>query len=123
MVGSAATLSGALLAACGQGAGGSGADSAPVASGKVIELRAHARANSEKDGYQKNVDAFNKQFEGKYKAIYEGLAGSPDYYGPLETNIAAGTVGDVLYAHTSNLKFQEYATKGVGIPLDAYAAK
>jgi ABC-type glycerol-3-phosphate transport system substrate-binding protein len=122
VLGRVTALSGAVLAACGQSAGGGG-EQAPVASGKVVELRAHARANSEKDGYQKNIDAFNKQFEGKYKAIYEGLAGAPDYYGPLETNIAAGTVGDVIYAHTSNLKFQEYATKGVAIPLDAYAAK
>jgi ABC-type glycerol-3-phosphate transport system substrate-binding protein len=121
-MGVGAGLTGALLAACGAQGGGAG-DSAPSASGRIIELRAHARANSEKDGYQKNVDAFNKQFEGKYKAVYEGLAGSPDYYGPLETNIAAGTLGDVIYAHTSNLKFQEYAVKNVTIALDQFTAK
>jgi multiple sugar transport system substrate-binding protein len=115
-------LGGAALAACGAPSAQLWAGP-PRAGAKVVELRAHARANSEKDGYQKNVDAFNRQYEGKYKAVYEGLAGSPDYYGPLETNIAAGTVGDVIYAHTSNLKFQEYAVKSVGIPLDQIAAK
>jgi multiple sugar transport system substrate-binding protein len=87
----------------------------------VVELRAHARAGSEKDGYQKNVDAFNQQYAGKYHATYEGLAG--DYYTPLETNLASGTAGDVHYAHTSNLKYQEYAVKGVALDLDALIAK
>jgi multiple sugar transport system substrate-binding protein len=122
VLGRGAALGGALVAACGPG-GATGGDQAPAAGGRVVELRAHARANSEKDGYLKNVEAFNRQYEGTYKAIYEGLGGDPDYYGPLETNIAAGTVGDVVYAHTSNLKFQEYATKGVAIALDSYASK
>jgi multiple sugar transport system substrate-binding protein len=113
----------AAAVACAPGTSGTESGSSPQASGKVVELRAHARANSEKDGYQKNIDAFNQQFAGKYKAVYEGLAGSPDYYGPLETNIAGGTLGDVIYAHTSNLKFQEYAVKGVTTALDQYAAK
>ena len=117
-----ATISAAAVA-CAPGQSGSESGSAPQATGKVVELRAHARANSEKDGYQKNIDAFNQQYAGKYKAVYEGLAGSPDYYGPLETNIAGGTLGDVIYAHTSNLKYQEYAVKGVTIALDQYAAK
>ncbi|MDQ3699551.1 MAG: extracellular solute-binding protein, partial [Chloroflexota bacterium] len=123
ILGGAAGLSATVLAACGTGPAASGGEGAPAASGRVVELRAHARANSEKDGYQKSVDAFNQQFAGKYKAVYEGLAGSPDYYGPLETNIAGGTLGDVIYAHTSNLKYQEYAVKSVGIALDQYAAK
>jgi multiple sugar transport system substrate-binding protein len=123
MLGVGAGFTGALLAACGATGGTGTGDQAPAASGRIVELRAHARANSEKDGYQNNVDAFNKQHEGKYKAVYEGLAGSPDYYGPLETNIAAGTLGDVIYAHTSNLKFQEYAVKNVSVSLDQYAAK
>jgi multiple sugar transport system substrate-binding protein len=118
-----ALTAGALAAACAPGQSGTESSSAPQASGRIVELRAHARANSEKDGYQKNIDAFNQQYAGKYKAVYEGLAGSPDYYGPLETNIAGGTLGDVIYAHTSNLKYQEYAVKSVTIPLDQYAAK
>ena len=122
MLGYGAGLSGAMLAACGPaGDGGGGAQ--PAASGKLVELRAHAREGAERDGYRKSVDEFNKLNEGKIKVIYEGLAGDPGYYGPLETNIVAGTNGDVHYAHTSNVKYQEYAAKNIAINLDTYAAK
>jgi multiple sugar transport system substrate-binding protein len=120
-VGAATTLTGAILAACATpGASSGGADTASK-TGKVVELRAHARAGSEKDGYVKNVDAFNKAYEGKYHATYEGLG--DDYYTPLQTAIAGGTVGDVHYAHTSNIRYQEFAVKGVAAPLDSYVAK
>lgn len=124
---------GALMAACTSGGSGSttasgttntagsAGQAAPAAGGKVIELRTHARAGAEKDGYQKNVDAFNKQFEGKYHATYEGLG--DNYYTPLETAIAGGTVGDIHYAHESNIKYQEYAVKGVAVNIDPYVSK
>lgn len=121
ILGSAAGLSATVLAACAPGASGGGGEGAPAASGKVVELRAHARVGSEKDGYQKSIDAFNQQFAGKYKATYEGLGA--DYYTPLDTNLAGGTAGDLHYAHTSNLKYQEYAVKGVAVPLDPFISK
>jgi multiple sugar transport system substrate-binding protein len=121
VLGVGAGVVGALAAACAPAGDSGGAQ--PAASGRLVELRAHARAGSERDGYQKSVDEFNKLNEGKIKVIYEGLAGDPAYYGPLETNIVGGTVGDVLYAHTSNLKYQEYAVKNITINLDSYAAK
>src|SRR6266536_1433546 len=109
ILGATATLAGAIVAACaGPGSTGGGAGGAKT--GKIVELRAHARAGSEKDGYVKNVDAFNKAYEGRYHATYEGLG--DDYYTPLQTAIAGGTVGDVHYAHTSNIKYQEFAVKG-----------
>jgi multiple sugar transport system substrate-binding protein len=121
MLGTAATLTGAAaLAACG---GPTGTSEQPAASGKLVELRAHARAASEIEGYQKSVDEFNKLHEGKIKVTYEGLAGDPAYYGPLEVAMVAGTNGDVHYAHTSNLKYQEYAVKNLAVNLDPYAAK
>ncbi len=120
ILGGAAGLSAGLLAACAPGQGGGG-EGAPAAGGKVVELRAHARAGAEKDGYQKSIDAFNQQFSGKYKAVYEGLGA--DYYTPLETNLAGGTAGDIHYAHTSNMKYQEYAVKSVALALDPYISK
>src|SRR5438874_11771722 len=106
ILGVATTMAGGLLAACGAPGSSSGGQTG-AKSGKVVEFRAHARAGAEKDGYQKNVDAFNKEYEGKYHATYEGLG--DDYYTPLQTAIAGGTVGEVHYAHTSNLKYKEYA--------------
>src|SRR5215216_6933898 len=95
----------------------------PAASGKLVELRAHAREASEIDGYKKSVEEFNKLNEGKIRVTYEGLGGDPAYYGPLEVAIVGGTVGDVIYAHTSNLKYLEYAAKNITVNLDSYAAK
>jgi multiple sugar transport system substrate-binding protein len=109
------------MAACAAPGGSAGGGEGGAKTGKVVELRAHARAGSEKDGYQKNIDLFNKEYEGKYHATYEGLG--DDYYTPLQTAIAGGTVGDVHYAHTSNLKYQEYSVKSVAVPIDSYIAK
>jgi multiple sugar transport system substrate-binding protein len=112
----------ALLAACGPGTGtGVGGESAPRAQAQPIELRTHARAGSERDGYQKNVDAFNEKYAGKYRVTYEGITGN--LYQGQETHMAGGTIGDIHYAHQSNLKFQEYAVKGVAVALDPYIAK
>ena len=115
-----AALSGAAVAACaGPGSTGGGEGAAPT--GRIVELRSHARAASEIEGYQKNVDAFNKQFEGKYRATYEPITG--DLYVGQETLMAGGTIGDVHYAHQSAIKFQEYAVKGAALPLDPFIAK
>jgi multiple sugar transport system substrate-binding protein len=116
-----ALAAGGLAAACAPGQSGTESGSAPQASGRVVELRTHARAASEIDGYQKNVDAFNKQFEGKYRATYEPITG--DLYVGQETLMAGGTIGDVHYAHQSAIKFQEYAVKGAAVALDPYIAK
>jgi ABC-type glycerol-3-phosphate transport system substrate-binding protein len=106
--------------ACGSGGGGAGEGAPPVA-GKVVELRTHARAGAEKDGYQKNVDAFNERNAGKYRAIYEPITG--DLYQGQETLMAGGTIGDVHYAHQSNIKMQEYAVKGAAVSLDPFIGK
>ncbi|HEX2514663.1 MAG TPA: extracellular solute-binding protein [Chloroflexota bacterium] len=116
-----ALTAGALAAACAPGQSGTQSGSAPQASGRIVELRSHARAASEIDGYQKNVDAFNKQYEGKYKATYEPITG--DLYQGQEVLMAGGTIGDVHYAHQSAIKFQEYAVKGAAVALDPYIAK
>src|SRR5688500_10138025 len=122
MLGASAGLTGTVaIAACGGPATNS--DGQPAATARLVELRAHARATSEIEGYQKSVDEFNKLHEGKIKVTYEGLAGEPAYYGPLEVAMVAGTNGDVHYAHTSNLKYQEYAVKNLAVNLDPYAAK
>jgi multiple sugar transport system substrate-binding protein len=123
VLGRGAWLAGAgvLMAACGPEAGGSPGSERPAAGGRVIELRTHARAGAEIEGYQKNVDAFNKQYEGKYKATYEGLTG--DLYQAQDTHMAGGTIGDVHYAHQSNIKYQEYAVRGAAMNLDPYIAK
>ncbi len=119
VLGGAAGLTAALLAAC--AAGGGAAGESTTKAGPVVELRSHARAASEKDGYQKNIDAFNQQYAGRYHATYEPVDG--DLYQGEETMMAAGTLGDVYYAHQSNLKFQEYAVKGVALALDPFIAK
>src|SRR5919202_5464300 len=114
-------MAGALMAACAAPGGSAGGGEGGAKTGKIVELRAHARAGSEKDGYVKNIDAFNKPYEGKYHATYEGLG--DDYYTPLQAAMAGGTVGDVHYAHTSNIRYQEFAVKGAAIPIDSYIAK
>ena len=106
-----------LLAACGQ----TTTENANAPAAQLVELRAHARGGSEKDGYFKNIDAFNEKFAGRYKAIYEGIPGN--LYEGQETQMAGGTIGDIHYAHQSNIKFQEYAARGVAVPLDPYIAK
>jgi multiple sugar transport system substrate-binding protein len=115
----------ALVSACGAGGGeggtGAGAPRAGGRVGRAVELRTHARAGAEKDGYQKNVDAFNRHFEGRYKAVYEPITG--DLYQGQETLMAGGAIGDVHYAHQSNIKMQEYAVKGAAIPLDPFIGK
>jgi len=112
-------LPAAVLAACAPGE--SGTQSSGGAAAKLVELRTHARAGAEKDGYFKNIEAFNKQYEGKYKATYEPVTG--DLYQGQETQMAAGTIGDVHYAHQSNIKMQEYAVRGVALALDPFIAK
>ncbi|MGI8423033.1 MAG: ABC transporter substrate-binding protein [Chloroflexota bacterium] len=119
LLGAAAGLSGALLAAC--GAGGTGSDGGAAPAAKLVELRIHARAGAEIDGYFKSIEAFNKQYIGKYKTTYEPIDG--DLYVGQETQMAGGTIGDVHYAHQSNIKFQEYAVRGVAVALDPYIAK
>lgn len=119
LLGRATGVAAVLMAACSPG--GAGSSESPSASGKLIELRTHARATSEKDGYQKNVDAFNAKFAGKYKVVYEGITG--DLYQGQDTLMAGGSIGDVHYAHQSNIKFQEYAVKGAAVALDPYIAK
>ena len=37
--------------------------------------------------------------------------------------MAGGTIGDVHYAHQSNIKYQEYAAKGAASALDPFMAK
>ncbi|MGH2370283.1 MAG: ABC transporter substrate-binding protein, partial [Chloroflexota bacterium] len=113
-------LSAAFVAACGASSSGGG-EGAPQSSGPVIELRTHARAGSERDGYQKNVDAFNEQYAGKYHVTYEGITGN--LYEGQETHMAGGTIGDIHYAHQSNIKMQEYAVKGAAVALDPFIAK
>ncbi|HEX2037591.1 MAG TPA: extracellular solute-binding protein, partial [Chloroflexota bacterium] len=109
-----------LLGACGTAGGGAG-EGAPRAGAAVVELRTHARAGAEKDGYQKNVDAFNERYAGRYRAVYEPISG--DLYQGQETLMAGGTIGDVYYAHQSNIKMQEYAVKGAALALDGFIAK
>ena len=111
----------ATLAACGasSGTGATGQGAAP--SGKLVELIAHGQGTSDGEGYDKNVASFNKQYEGKYHATHVQNTG--DNYVVQETEFAAGTGADLYYAHTSNLKHQEYAVKGLAKQLDTYASK
>ena len=111
----------ALLAACG-GSGAGGTTAEPAApSGKQVELHVHGQATSDGEGYDKNVASFNKQYEGKYKAVHDQITGN--LYTVQETEFAAGTGADLYYAHTSNLKHQEYAIKGLAKQLDQYLNK
>jgi ABC-type glycerol-3-phosphate transport system substrate-binding protein len=87
----------------------------------VVELRVHGQGTSDGEGYDKNVAAFNQQFEGKYKAVHEQNSG--DNYQKQETAFAAGTAADLHYAHTSNLKHQEYAIKGIALQLDTFISR
>ena len=111
-------LAGGVLAAC----GAPGATQGPAAqSGPIVELRAHGQGTSDGEGYDKNVAAFNKQFEGKYRATH--IQNTGDNYVAQDTAFAAGTSADLYYAHTSNMRHQSYAIKGVAKQLDAFASK
>ncbi|HEU5316796.1 MAG TPA: extracellular solute-binding protein, partial [Chloroflexota bacterium] len=107
------------LAACG---GPSTSTDAPAAAtGKLVELRVHGQGTSDGEGYDKNVAAFSKQFEGKYKAVHEQNTG--DNYEKQDAEFAGGTGADLYYAHTSNMRHQTYAIRGVAKQLDAFLAK
>ena len=111
-----------LLAACGRwpGAGPAG-DEAPAPVPRVVELRTHARASGERDGYRKNVEAFNERHAGRYHATFEPIVG--DLYQGQETLMAGGTAGDLHYAQLVAGKFLEYAVRGVAVPLDPFVAR
>ncbi len=115
-----AGISAALGAACAPGVAGGG-DGRPAAGGRVVELRTHARAGAEKEGYEKNIAAFNEQFAGRYHATYEPITG--DLYQGQETLMAGGSIGDIHYAHQSNIKYQEYAVKGAALAVDPFISK
>jgi multiple sugar transport system substrate-binding protein len=111
-----ATLS--ALAACGAPASDTSAGQGGSPSGRVVELRVHGQATSDGEGYDKNVASFNQKYEGKYRAVHEQITGV--LYQVQETNFAAGTAADLHYAHTSNLKHQEYGIKGIALQLDEH---
>ena len=100
-----------LLVACGAQTSPDSQGQGASPSGPLVELRVHGQGTSDGEGYDKNVAAFNQQFAGKYKAVHEQNTG--DNYQKQETDFAGGTGADLHYAHTSNLKHQEYAVKGV----------
>src|SRR5688572_22542030 len=111
-------LAGGVLAAC----GGPTDTQAPAAqSGPLVELQAHGQGTSDGEGYNKNVENFNRQFAGKYRATH--IQNPGDNYVAQDTAFAAGTASDLYYAHTSNMRHQSYAIKGVAKQLDAFAAK
>ena len=101
------------------GKAGRGAGRAAVRQGGRFE--GHGQATSDVEGYNKNVDAFNEKYAGKYRAIHEQITGN--LYEAQETAMAAGTAADLHYAHTSNLKHQEYAIKGVALQLDGFISR
>lgn len=106
------------IAACGT----PDATQAPAAqSGPVVELRVHGQGTSDGEGYDKNVASFNRQYDGKYRATH--IQNTGDNYVAQDTAFAAGTAADLYYAHTSNLRHQSYAIKGVARQLDAFASK
>jgi ABC-type glycerol-3-phosphate transport system substrate-binding protein len=117
-----ALLAGGALAPAAAACGAPGETQAPAAqSGPIVELRAHGQGTSDGEGYNKNVEAFNRQFAGKYRA--EHIQNTGDNYVAQDTAFAAGTSADLYYAHTSNMRHQSYAIKGVAKQLDPFAAK
>ncbi len=109
------------VGACGGPAGGPTAEQSGGAQGQLVELRVHGQATSDGEGYNKNVAAFNEKFSGKYRAVHEQITGN--LYEAQETEMAAGTAADLHYAHTSNMKHQEYAIKGVALALDSFIGR
>jgi multiple sugar transport system substrate-binding protein len=109
---------GTVLAACGAPATTGGGSTGAAPGGPVAELRVHGQGTSDGEGYDKNVAAFNQQYAGKYKAVHEQNTG--DNYQKQDAEFAAGTGADLYYAHTSNLRHQTYAIKGVAKQLDSF---
>ena len=119
VVQSATTLfAGTALAACG---GPTATDQPAASTGKLMELRVHGQGTSDGEGYDKNVASFNKQYEGKFHAVHEQNTG--DNYEKQDAEFAGGTGADLYYAHTSNLRHQTYAIRGVAKQLDAFVSK
>ena len=94
----------AWAAACAPGSQPAPAPAGPA--GPPVTVRVHARAGSEDEAYQKRLTDFNQQNGKNVTAVYEGLG---DYYNKLVTLIVAGTVGDVVYVHHTNMAYQQYA--------------
>jgi ABC-type glycerol-3-phosphate transport system substrate-binding protein len=110
-----------LLVACGAQSSPDSQGQGAAPTGPLVELRVHGQGTSDGEGYDKNVAAFNRQYEGKYKAVHEQNSG--DNYQKQETAFAAGTAADLHYAHTSNMKHQEYAIKGIALQLDSFISR
>jgi ABC-type glycerol-3-phosphate transport system substrate-binding protein len=85
-----------------------------------VTVRVHARTGSEDEAYQKRLADFNQQNGQNITAVYEGLG---DYYNKLVTLIVAGTVGDVVYVHHTNLAYQQYAAASILRSLDDLIAR
>ncbi len=119
LVASGVTL--AALAACGGSASNAQLAQGAAPAGKVVELTVHGQATSDGEGYDKNVAAFNEKYAGRYHATHLQITGS--LYTVQETEFASGTAADLYYAHTSNLKHQEYAIKGVAKQLDEFITR
>src|SRR5829696_5541047 len=110
-----------LSASLAGGAAVAGTDAPAAATGKLVELRLHGQGTSDGEGYDKNTASFSKQFEGKYKAVHEQNTG--DNYEKQDAEFAGGTGADLYYAHTSNMRHQTYAVRGVAKQLDQYLSK
>jgi multiple sugar transport system substrate-binding protein len=106
------------LLGCGGPGGAQGGGQGAAPTGKLVELRVHGQATSDGEGYDKNVASFNEKYSGRFRAVHEQITGN--LYQAQETEMAAGTAADLHYAHTSNLKHQEYAIKGVALQLDEF---
>ena len=89
----------------------------------IVELRATPGPARRGTATRRTSTPSTSSTRGSTRPPTKGWLGIPATTGRWRRTSPAGTLGDVIYAHTSNLKYQEYAVKSVTIPLDQYAAK
>lgn len=85
----------------------------------VVRLGGWVSSPSEEQALEEVVKAFNEEYAGKIKLVYEPIPG--DYKVKLTAMLSAGTAPDIFYLDTSWA--EEFFRKGVIQPLDLLIRK
>jgi ABC-type glycerol-3-phosphate transport system substrate-binding protein len=115
IAGAVAAAGGTVLAACQQRREGGASEQVGAREAQLVVYMRDA----EQEAFAKRSQEFMEKYP-KIKIDFQGL---PDYYTKVQAAFAGGVGPDVFYTHTSNLKYQEFAVKGIAAPIDDMLAK
>ncbi len=120
LVGGGAAVGGMMLAACGQGAGESGAGGSGQAGGQASgQITFLSRdTGSDVEPYKQGIEKFHAA-QNRVKVTHDLSTGN--FEQKFQTLVAAGTVPEVSYMHSQNVP--TFATQGFLQTADAYAKR